>query len=79
MSNEAEDGNNDPCENCREKTYCIINLFDEVRYQKITNRDDVLAVEMAIGVIDVRESFLRLLRRDLEHQVGLYYQNERTS
>ena len=60
MSNDADAEDNHHCEKCRERTFCIINLYDERRHRRITKRVDVLEAEMAIGVIKARGKFFEV-------------------
>ena len=60
------------CDNCRERSYCIVDVYNEARHREISSVDMADNAELAVEVLRGREEFFRLLRQDLEEQVRLF-------
>jgi len=64
------------CSNCREREYCIVDLYNGARHREVSSADEASETELAVEVIRRREEFFRLLRQDLELQLRLYANNK---
>ena len=60
------------CGNCRERSFCIVDVYNEARHREISSVDMAENAELAVEVLRGREEFFRLLRQDLEEQVRLF-------
>ena len=72
MSRGAESSDSSPCDGCRARFFCIIDVFNGRRDQVIVDCGEASEVELAFGVIREREEFLVSLRQDLESQLKHY-------
>ena len=66
------------CGNCRERRFCIIDVYNEARHKEVASADEASEVELAVEVIRGREEFFRLLRQDLEKQLRRYSGNDQS-
>ena len=60
------------CVKCRERSFCIVDVYNEARHREISSVDMAENAELAVEVLRGREEFFRLLRQDLEEQVRLF-------
>ena len=66
------------CVNCRERRFCIVDVYNEVRHREISSVDEGDSAELAVDVLRGREEFFRLLRQNLEKQLRLYAGNDQS-
>ena len=64
------------CGNCRERQFCIADVYNEARHKEVSAVDEASEAELAVEVLRGREESFRLLRQDLEEQVRLYAGND---
>lgn len=60
------------CGNCRERQFCIVDVYNGARPRVVSSADEASETELAVEVLRGREGFFRLLRQDLEKHLRRY-------
>ena len=64
------------CDKCRERRFCIVDVYNEARHREVSSVDEADSAELAVEVLREKEKFFRLLRQDLEKQIRRYRNNK---